>query len=74
MVRDHRTTIVCLQETKVDGVDDHFITETIGPQFVGEYAALPADHTRGGITVSCSVDFFLLQEAEITQHSISVKI
>lgn len=60
MVQDHRVTMVCLQKTKVSTVDDHFIAETLGPQFVGAYAVLPADNTRGGILVACSVDFFLL--------------
>jgi hypothetical protein len=33
--------------------------------FVGAFAAVPVDHTRGGTIVSCSVDFFILQDVEI---------
>lgn len=35
MVNDHRATIVCLQETKLDMVNDVLINEILGHQFVG---------------------------------------
>jgi hypothetical protein len=41
--------------------DDCFITETIRPQVVGAYAALPAEHTRWVTIVACSVNFFLIK-------------
>jgi exonuclease III len=55
LVADHRATIVCLQETKLQPVDDRIITETLGPHFVGAYAALPANGVRGGVIIACSV-------------------
>ena len=40
---------VWLQETKLAVMNDNNISETLGTQFVGAYAALPATDTRGGV-------------------------
>lgn len=74
MVQDHRATIVCLQETKLQLVNDNIIRETLGPQFVGAYAALSAEQTRGGVIIACCLDYFILQDIETTTHTISACI
>jgi hypothetical protein len=47
LVIDNACTIVCLQETKLQVVDNILIGSTLGQQFVDNYAVLPADGTRG---------------------------
>ena len=46
LVRDTHATIVCLQETKLDMVDNAIISETLGQNFTAHYAVLPATGTR----------------------------
>jgi exonuclease III len=43
-----RVNIVCLQETKLDVIDDFIVMQCLGPSFDG-YVYLPAMDTRGGI-------------------------
>ena len=46
-VRDCKATIVCLQETKLEIVDDVLITSMLGPSFAANYFILPAAGSRG---------------------------
>jgi exonuclease III len=55
LVSDHRAQIVCLQETKLQTVNDFIISETMGAQFVGGYAVLLAEGLSGGVIIACSV-------------------
>lgn len=43
-----RPNLVCLQETKLDVVDDFLLMQCCGPSLDG-FAYLPAEETRGGI-------------------------
>jgi len=74
MVQDHRATIVCLQETKLQLVNDSIIRETLGPQFEGAYAAFRQNEPEAGVIIACSVDYFILQDIETTNHTISACI
>jgi exonuclease III len=53
LVIDNACTIVCLQETKLQTVDNILIGSTLGQQFIDNYAALPAEGTRGRIIIAC---------------------
>jgi hypothetical protein len=46
-----KTTIVCLQETKLDVIDQFTVMQCMGPSFDG-FAYLPAVETRGGILLA----------------------
>jgi exonuclease III len=60
LVIDNACTIVCLQETKLQCVDDEVISSTLGQKFLTQYASLPAVGTCRGIIVACSQDDFIL--------------
>lgn len=74
LVSDHHANVVCLQETKLQEVNDRIIAETLGPQFVGAYAFLPAAGTRGGVIIACSVDAFLFEDVTVDQFTVSANI
>lgn len=74
MASDHHAKIVCLQETKLQAVSDLTISETLGNQFVGGYAVLPAEGTSGGIIIACSVDEFILQDVVVGNYMISANV
>jgi hypothetical protein len=54
LVDDARPTIVCLQETKLDVIDQHLVFALFGINF-RDYAYLPASNTRGDPN-SCKAD------------------
>lgn len=74
LVSDHQGTIVCLQETKLAQVDDAAICETLGPQFLGNYATLPAEGVRGGILLGFSQDHYQMQNVDIRRYTISATV
>jgi exonuclease III len=74
LVQDNACTVVCLQETKLQSVDDGVITSTLGPQFLPHYAALPAAGTCGGIIVACSQDEFAPSEVDVRRFAVTAKI
>jgi exonuclease III len=53
LARDTCATIFCLQETKLQFVDDNTIRYMLSPHFSSSYAFLPADGTRGGHYYCC---------------------
>jgi hypothetical protein len=56
-------------------VSDQIITEALGSQFVGAYAALPADGVRGGgVIIACSVDCYLLRDVQVGEFTVSATI
>jgi hypothetical protein len=57
LIRDTRSTIVCIQETKLAAFDSATILRTLGPKFLNNVAILPMINTRGGILLAASNDF-----------------
>lgn len=51
-VQDTKSTIVCLQETKLNHIDDAIVVETLGHPYAENYAFLPAQGTRGGVLIA----------------------
>ena len=49
LVQETRSTIVSIQETKLQDITPELVVEILGQQFVQNFAFLPADGTRGGI-------------------------
>jgi exonuclease III len=54
LVFDHRSTLVCLQETKLQVMDSLTVASTLGPDFAQNYAVLRAIGTRRGLILACS--------------------
>jgi exonuclease III len=74
LVRDTRATIVCLQETKLQLVDQHTVTRTIGAKFANSFTVLPAQQTRGGILLAVNEDFFDLSNILLSSHAVTATI
>lgn len=74
VVRDTKSTIVCLQETKLQNIDQAVVARTLGPKFLNNFTFLPATQTRGGILLAASEDHFLISDASTTLNTITAKI
>lgn len=74
MVQSTRATIVCLQETKLEVVDDTLVTQTLGRKFARNYSYLPASETRGGILIAASDAYFSFVSTAATQNTLTVQI
>jgi exonuclease III len=74
LVRSTGATIVCLQETKMQLLDQNVVIRTVGTKFVNSFAVLPAEQTRGGILLAVNEDFFDLSDVELTANTISATI
>ena len=74
LLRDYHATIVCLQETKLDHVDDTLIATMLGPSFTANYHVLPAVGSRGGMIMAVSDAYFRLNDFHATLGSISATV
>jgi exonuclease III len=74
LARDTHAMIICLQETKLQHVDDQIIRYMLGSRFSLSYAFLPAISTRGGIIIAVSEDFFTLSSIHTTANTISTTV
>jgi exonuclease III len=54
LVAQNSCSLVCIQETKLQQVDNMLISSILGQKFLGQYAVLPAEGTWGGIILACS--------------------
>jgi exonuclease III len=74
LVTDTRATVVAVQETKLQVVDQAVVLETFGARFVDNFVALPADGVRGGILLAVDEDFYTLECTERGVHCITALI
>ncbi|XP_066392289.1 uncharacterized protein [Miscanthus floridulus] len=74
LVRNTGSTVVCLQETKLQAIDRNVVTRTVGSKFADSFAVLPAAQTRGGILLAVNQDFFDLSDVVLTAHAITATI
>lgn len=69
-----RSTVVCLQETKLAHVDRPLVLELLGSAFADSFCFLPAIGTRGGIILAFSSDFFSILSSSSTANTISASV
>lgn len=74
LIRDTHATIICIQETKLQVVDDRLIRDLLGPCFSANFAVLPAAGTRGDMLLAASEDFFTISNVHLSAHSITVTV
>ena len=74
LARDTSCTIACLQETKLQQVDSAVVSETLGSDFIQNFAFLPADGTRGGILLAVHASYFRILLTVCTSNTISALI
>lgn len=74
LIADNGCSIACIQLTKLQLIEDAIISEALGTKFVGHYAVMPAQGTKGGTVVACSQDHYTLSTVDIRQYSVSMSI
>lgn len=74
MATSTRATVVCLQETKLQDMDDAVVREALGNDFTANYSFLPARGTRGGILIAVSAQHFSLVSTFVTKNTITVVV
>jgi exonuclease III len=74
LVKDTASTIVCLQETKLQHLDQSIIRRTVGAKFTNNFAALPATQTRGGILIAVNEDYFQLSDHQLSTHTVTATV
>ena len=71
LVRTTGATIVRLQETKMQVMDQNVVRRTVGVNFENSYIVLPAEQTRGEIFLAVNEDFFDLSDIVLTSNTIT---
>ncbi|KAG2588181.1 hypothetical protein PVAP13_5NG209043 [Panicum virgatum] len=71
---ENRCTIIGLQETKMQYIDDAVVIDTLGPNFMRNDAVLPAVGTRGGALLAVHEDYYQILQTEVRQHSVSARL
>ena len=71
LVRDTASTIVCLQETKMQNLDQGVVRRTVGAKFANTSAVLPATQTRGGLLIAVNEDYFQLSDQHLSTHVVT---
>ena len=74
LARDTACTIACLQETKMQAIDDAIVCESLGPSFRASHVFLPASGTRGGALLAVHEDYYRILQTEVRGHSVSAKL
>lgn len=74
LVTSTRATVVCLQETKLQMIDDGIVRETLGNQFVSNYTFLPARDSKGGILIAATESHFSIISAFKTTNTLTTVI
>lgn len=74
LVLDNKSTIVCLQETKLASIDTNIIRETLGLSFTQNFASLPAQQTRGGALLAVHEDFYKLRDVIVGEFTVSARL
>ena len=71
LVRDTSSSIVCLQETKLQNIDQGVVRRTVGTKFANIFVTLPAAQTRGGILLAANEDYFILSDQHLTANAVT---
>jgi hypothetical protein len=69
LIAENRCSMVCIQESKLQTVDDLMIISTLEQQFLGQYVNLHDEGTRGGIILACSQDTYSLFHIDLMIRS-----
>jgi exonuclease III len=74
MVSATKATVVCIQETNLQFIDERLVMETLGQRFKTSFSFLPDAGTCGGILIAVAEDHFQLVSSSQTQNTLSVRI
>jgi exonuclease III len=65
-----RVSVVCLQETRLDVIDDFLVMQCLGPSFDG-YVYLPAVETRGGILLAWNKSMLDITRISFDEYAVT---
>ena len=68
-----KCNMVCLQETKLDVVDQFTIMQCIGPSYDG-FAYLPATDTRGGVVLAWDSTVVQVDHVVLDTHALTGQV
>jgi exonuclease III len=68
-----RVNIVCLQETKLDVIDDFIVMQCLGPSFDG-YVYLPVVKTRGGVLLAWDTSVVSIGHVSFDTYAINGEV
>jgi exonuclease III len=68
-----RVSVVCLQETRLDVIDDFIVMQCLGPSFDG-YVYLPAVETRGGILLAWNKAIVNIERVSYGEYAITGEV
>lgn len=74
VIQQHKPHLVCLQETKLQQVDNIVIRNTLGHDYENNFLYLLAEGTRGGIILAYRDDHLCLQNVHTTTNTISARV
>ena len=74
LVQETRSTIVSIQETKLQDITPELVVEILGQQFVQNFAFLPADGTRGDILLATHDEHYRILQAEVGVHTVTATV
>ncbi|KAG2614093.1 hypothetical protein PVAP13_4KG377902, partial [Panicum virgatum] len=74
LVQDNCSTIVCLQETKMQTIDRAVVCESLGQRFADQFVFLPALGTRGGALLAVDETYYKILQSDVRVNSVSAKL
>lgn len=74
LIQEHKATIACLQETKLQSVDQRIASQILGARLSNSFCFLPADGTRGGIILAVDDNFFSISNHTNGNFSLTTQI
>jgi hypothetical protein len=66
--------VVCIQETKMQFIDERLVMEKLGQRFKTSFSFLPTAGTCGGILITVAEDHLHLVSSSRTRNTLSVRI
>lgn len=73
-VQETGCTIVCLQETKMEQIDERVVVESLGMNFKNQFTCLPSVGASGGISVAVNGDFYNIRQTLLANRTVTVKL
>lgn len=74
LVRDLNCTVVCLQETKLDFIDQANFNRLLGPTFSENFCFPSTSGTRGGVLLAANDNKYELKDAHTGTYTVSATL
>jgi exonuclease III len=74
MVGPVKVVVVCLQETKLQQINESLLSDMLGAGFKHNFSFSPADGTCGGILIAVSENHFKLMASSRSKYTLTVRI